>query len=97
MEDEMSTIERMTQARWDALSSLEKDAQRDKSDLTAQLLGLEGWRVEAVTDYGEKRRFIVSRSTGWRPVHIELKNRASSSGEPAEKHYADIRRIERVR
>lgn len=49
-------------------------------DLTPQLRGLEGRRVEVVDCYGEKRRFIVGRSTGWMPCHIEIARRTSSGG-----------------
>ena len=74
------SLQGMTQQRWDRLSSAERDRLRSDAGLTPQLIGLEGWRVEVVYKYGDKRRFIVSRSTGWVPCHIELKGRASSGG-----------------
>jgi hypothetical protein len=49
-------------------------------DLTPQLIGLEGKRVEVVDCYGKKRRFNVGKSTGWMPCHLELHNRNSSGG-----------------
>ena len=52
---------------------------RCEMDLEPQLIGLEGKRVE-VTHNGEKRRFIVGKSTGWMPCHLEIANRASSGG-----------------
>lgn len=50
-------------------------------NLTPQLIGLEGRRVEVVDSYGEARRFVVGKSMGgWMPCHIELKTRNSSGG-----------------
>jgi hypothetical protein len=68
---------------------------KDLSDLTPQLLGLEGWRIEATID-GETRRFIVGRSTGVKPVHLEVKTRRSLGGQPAEKRYNVITILEKV-
>lgn len=42
------------------------------AELTPQLVGLEGKRVEVVDRYGESRQFTVGRSTGWIPCHLEL-------------------------
>ena len=66
----MLTLDNMTQARWDSLTSRERDEIRSDAGLTQQLIGLEGWRVEVETTYGETRRFIVGRSSGWIPCHI---------------------------
>lgn len=82
---------------WETLPPKSRDEIRDLSDLTPQLTGLEGWRVEVVTTYGETRRFIVSRSTGWRPCHIEVKLRTSSGGFGADKEYASVRTLRKVR
>jgi hypothetical protein len=87
----------MTQAKWNSLTSAEQDRIRDLSGLCPQLLGLEGWRVEVKTKHGETRRFIVSRSTGWCPCHIELRTRASSGGFPADREYASVRAIAKIR
>lgn len=87
----------MTQEKWSAMSPAQRDKERDLSSLTPQLLGLEGWRVEVVTSYEEKRRFIVSRSTGWIPVHIELNNIRSRGGDPAEREYKSVRKIRQER
>lgn len=51
-----------------------------KAELTKQLIGLEGKRVEVVDSYGETRRFKVGKSTGWIPCHLELANARSSGG-----------------
>ena len=53
---------------------------RSRTGLTAQLLGLEGKRVEVVDKYDEKRRFIVGKSTGFVPCHLEIKTRRSHGG-----------------
>ena len=62
MEDNMR---QMTQELWDSMSPAQKDAVRDLSGLSLQLVGLEGYRVEVETTYNETRRFRVGRSTGW--------------------------------
>jgi hypothetical protein len=49
-------------------------------DLVSQLIGLEGNRVEVVDCYGDKRRFIVGKSIGWMPAHLEILRRNSSGG-----------------
>ena len=53
-----------------------------KSELTPQLVGLEGKRVEVVDCHGEKRRFIVGKSVGWIPSHLEVKKSNSMGGFP---------------
>lgn len=45
---------------------------RCPAELTPELVGLEGRRVEVVDRWGEKRRFYVGRSTGWLPIHLEI-------------------------
>ena len=65
------------------------------ADLTPQLIGLEGKRVEVTNVRGESSRFTVGRSCGWMPVHIELNSRRSHDG-PAvyDAPFADVRVIE---
>lgn len=63
------------------------------SELTPQLIGLEGKRVEVVTTYDETRRFIVGKSTGWCPCHLEIANRASHGGGAAEHEYKSVRQV----
>ena len=84
------TLEGMTQQRWSAMTKAERDKLQDLSGLTPQLLGLEGWRVEVDTSYGETRRFIVGRSTGWKPCHLEIPRRDSSGGMAASKDYEKV-------
>ena len=86
----------MTQDAWNRMSVAQREASRDLSGLNPQLTGLEGCRVEAVTLQGNTRRFIVGRSTGWRPCHIEIARRDSMGGGTAEGKYASIRRLCRV-
>lgn len=83
----------MTQKRWDSLSAMERDAQRDLSGLSPQLVGLEGYRVEVVDRHGETRRFYVGRSTGWKPCHLEVKLRTSTGGGPADREYRSVKQI----
>ena len=87
----------MTQTKWDSRSHAEREQARDLSDLSPQLVGLEGWRVEVVTTYGEKRRFIVGRSTGWRPCHIEISRRSAYGGPGADRDYASVRKLYKAR
>lgn len=71
--------------------------EKDNRDLTQQLIGMEGWRVEVITTYNEKRRFIVGKSTGRKPIHLEVKNRRSLGGSGAEKEYKSVKVLYRVR
>lgn len=87
----------MDHTQWAAMSPAEREKARDNSDLTPALKGLEGWRVEVVDAEGGRRRFIVGRSTGWRPCHLELHNIRSMGGFPAWKNYQSVRPIRRVR
>ena len=63
-----------------AASRYKATGERCKCGLTPQLIGLEGKRVEVVTNHGEKARFKVGRSTGWIPCHIALARRDSTGG-----------------
>ena len=46
---------------------------------------------------GERRRFIVGKSTGWRPCHLEIKTARSACGDPARARYQSVKSLERVR
>jgi hypothetical protein len=88
----------MTQAIWDTLTPAQRDAQRSHAGLTKQLIGLEGWRVEVTSLMtGEKRRFIVGRSAGWIPCHIELSRRNVRGGISASREYANVKALYKVR
>lgn len=54
--------------------------QQSKVNLVPQLIGKERCRVEVVDCYNEKRRFIVGKSMGWIPCHIELRKSNSIGG-----------------
>lgn len=90
-------LEGMTQEKWDSLTAVERDRLRSDAGLTPQLVGLEGCRVEVIDQFGERRHFIVGRSTGWVPCHIEVKRRDSSGGGAADKTYKSVRILGRVR
>lgn len=87
----------MTHDKWIRLTATERDELRSDDCLTPQLVGLEGWRVEVTTDYGETRRFIVGRSTGWKPIHLEIARRDSSGGPGASKKYETVRKLYEAR
>jgi len=80
----------MTWDRWLELTPAERDRLRDTSMLTPQLKGLEGHRVEVIDNYGERRRFWVRVSTGWQPIHLEVKQLNSSGGTQADKSYQSV-------
>lgn len=73
--------------------------QQCDADLTPPLRGLEGHRVEVVDTFpgAKPRRFIVSKSTGWIPCHLELAKRNSSGGMAAWHEYASVRDLGKVR
>jgi hypothetical protein len=86
-------LQGMTQRKWDALTPAQRGSMRSWANLTTQLIGLEGDRVEVVTTYGETRRFWVGRSTGWAPCHIEVHNSRNSGGPGAEREYQSVKVI----
>lgn len=92
-----SPLTGMTQAKWDSMSPAQRDAMRDNGLLNPQLKGLEGHRVEAVRNSGETTRFIVGKSTGWTPVHLEIKRQNSSGGFQADSSYKSVRSLGKVR
>lgn len=87
----LSSSERSQQ--WQRMSETERSQYRDLGGLSPQFVGLEGWRVEVETVYGETRRFIVGRSTGWAPCHLEVKTRRSLGGGPAEREYRTVKKL----
>ena len=60
----------------------QRTGRRCPAELTPELTGLEGCRVEVIDCYGETRRFYIGRSTGWIPCHLEIA-RIDSTGGPA--------------
>lgn len=85
---------KMTYELWMSLPRIEQLAVRDNSGLTETLTGLEGHRVEVIRKDGTKDRFIVGRSTGWHPCHLEIRTKRSSGGLPADKEYQAVRVVE---
>jgi hypothetical protein len=57
-----------------------RTGQRCNVELTPQLIGLEGKRVEVTDRNGETRSFWVGKSTGWIPIHLEVARRNSTGG-----------------
>jgi hypothetical protein len=87
----------MTQRRWNLMTERQRAAVRSDGGLSKQLIGLEGWRVEVETLYGERRRFIVGRSAGWVPCHIELRRRDSIGGIGTDREFKSVRRLYKVK
>jgi len=92
----------MDQQTWDRMTPTERDRVRDNSGLTPQLIGLEGWRVAVVDCHSDEeqpaeRRFIVGKSTGWRPCHLEISRRNALGGHPAAPRYVTVRKLYKVR
>ncbi len=65
------------------------DAAKERFDKTGQpltcgleskLIGYEGKRVQVVDKHGETRSFVVGKSTGWIPCHIEKRSINSPDG-----------------
>lgn len=86
-------LQSMTQAKWDAMTPAQRDVMRTDQNLTTQLIGLEGDRVEVVSVDGETYRFWVGRSTGWAPCHLEIHNARSLGGGCAAHEYKSVRVI----
>lgn len=57
-----------------------KTRERCPAQLVPELVGLEGKRVEVTLPDGSKSRFYVGKSTGWLPIHLEIKTRRSTGG-----------------
>ena len=87
----------MDQETWNRMSRAQRDKVRDLSGLTPQLVGLEGWRVEVLNKYGKTWQFIVGRSTGWRPCHLEIATARSHGGGAADSSYVSVTAIRKVR
>jgi hypothetical protein len=101
MREPLPTAEPGTEDHYSAYSKLHTKAatsgKRFACELSPQLTGLEGCRVEVVTDYDETRRFIVGKSTGWLPIHLEVSRRSAYGGGAAERHYKSVRTLYKVR
>ena len=76
-----------TLRRYDALIAIARRKRRNdgwtsQSQLTPQLIGLEGRRVRVVDAYGQRRTFRVDRSTGVIPIHLERERGDGLGGFP---------------
>lgn len=81
-------------ARYQALLAHARESgRRYSADLTPQLVGREGERVEVEARDGSVRRFWVGKSTGWVPIHLEVKAARSLGGLPADRDYLSVRTI----
>lgn len=95
-EETKGTLEGYEQYRWlvDTCRDVyERTGERCPTELNPQLIGLEGKRVEVLDEDGETRRFIVGKSTGWIPCHLEILTRRSRGGGPASSRYKSVRVI----
>lgn len=96
--DQWSALTNAERAKaWESLTPELKAQLRTDGGLTKQLIGLEGWRVEVVTEAGETERFIVGRSSGWQPCHIALARGDSSGGHGCSQSYKHVKTLYRVR
>jgi hypothetical protein len=82
---------------WKSLTQTQREQQMDRSELNVSLLPYKGMRVEATDSYGERVRFWVGQSTGWRPCTLTLHNTRSRGGAPAYGLYTDIKIIRRMK
>jgi hypothetical protein len=80
----------MTWDQWRKIPERDREKLRDLSDLSPQLVGLEGKRVEVTDIFGRSRRFWVGKSTGWKPCHLEIKTTRSMGGIPADTIYRSV-------
>ena len=86
--DDLPPTERGTMRAYNAYTALmartqgycQRNKLRCPAELTPQLVGLEGRRVEVTDRHGQSRRFQVGRSTGWLPCHLEIARRNSTGG-----------------
>lgn len=78
---------------WDVWNRLERKPEPLTDDLNPQLTPFLGQRVEVVRENGEKARFIVGRSTGWKPCYLEIKTKRSLGGCPADKQYLSVKAV----
>ena len=62
------------------LNRYNRTGERCPCELTPQLIGLEGRRVEVTAPDGTRERFYVGKSTGWIPCHLAIARRNSSGG-----------------
>lgn len=59
-----------------------RTGERCNADLIPEFIGREKSLVEVVRADDEKTRFIIGKSSGWFPCHLELSRRTSRGGDP---------------
>lgn len=102
--EQMPTVERGSLEAYEALRTMEnrfremnrRSGYRARYELQSQLIGLEGKRVEVLQD-GRTRRFIVGKSVGPIPIHLEIARRDSTGGMGACGPYDYVRVVGRGR
>lgn len=65
-----------------ARARVRSGGRRLQCHLTPQLVGLEGKRIEVVDRHLNGRSFVVGRSGGFLPVHLELTSERARYGDP---------------
>ena len=72
----------MDQETWSNLSYTERQQLVDKSDLDKRFAPFysSGQRIEVTYKWGEKERFYVGKSTGWKPCYLTIKRVDSTGG-----------------
>lgn len=91
MRGELKVYEYMRHLEQLLVERFEKTGDRAVAGLSPQLIGLERCRVEVVRVNGERARFIVGKSTGPIPCHLEVKRVDSTGGDPADREYQSVR------
>ena len=71
----------------------ESTGEKTLCELSPQLSGLKGKRVEVLDEYGETRRFTVGQSMGFIPVNLEISRRGDGDGFAASRNYESVRVI----
>jgi hypothetical protein len=82
---------------WRSLGYGQRERVRDMSGLEPRLKGYEGFRVECLHN-GERVRFNVGLSTGWKPCHLRVHNARCMGGDPIKPgSVSEVRVIRKVR
>lgn len=59
-----------------------RTGRRCNAELIPALVGLEGKRVEAVDQAGDRHQFYVGKSMGWFPIHLQIARKGDRGGLP---------------
>lgn len=94
---QMVVYDRMRELQSALIERAQATGEEPVAELTPQLIGLEGCRVEVADMDGKTRRFIVGRSTGPIPCHLEISRTSAVGGYPARREYQRVRVVEQVR